>query len=267
MEVVKWLLVLCIFFSNLAAAQPIKLVYAYEDKEIHPFFVGAGTEVPENPGIYVELLRQVTAKLGWELELVRTPWPEVLSGVATGKFDAFTGSFKPERAAFAEYPKTSFGELDTSKYVTRGAYVLYVPTGSDLRWQPGQGFVSQISSTPVIGVPRGYSISDQLQRQGVSVFENRDDFGALAEMVLLGRVEGIVVPEISMQFYLMDKSDLQQKIVETAPPVRSNNYYVILSRQFVERHPNGAELFWRTLVEMRDDNLSDLYQKYGRSEN
>lgn len=240
----------------------IVLTFAYEDKENYPAFVGSGAEIPDRPGTYVEILREVTARLGMELRLERMPWNRALRQFELGEIDAINGSFKPSREAFAQYPRTDDGSIDSTKHITRDAYVLYVPAGSPLRWDGNGAFINTDSRQTTIGTSYNYSIAETLRSQRVPVIENPGGFEPLIRTLLADRVQGIVVHERPMQYYLLDNPEFSAKIEKTSPAVQAKHYYIMLSKAFVAEYPELSEAFWQTVEDVRSEQLDGLMTEY-----
>src|SRR5689334_23580573 len=81
-----------------ACAEPVEFRVAYEDKDT-PDHTGSGSAVPEDPGILVEMVRQIQHRLpDLHISFSRRPWARCLAELESGESDAiFSSSFKPER--------------------------------------------------------------------------------------------------------------------------------------------------------------------------
>jgi len=245
-----------------AANQP-QLIFAYENKENYPAFTGNDAKIPGTPGIYVEIMRLVAEQLDIDLKLVRLPWPRVLASLKEGSVDAANGSYKVERDNYVDYPRTQNQEIDYSRHITHDAYRLYVPKDSSLRWQNDTlQFSVARQSLLTIGIPSGYSVGELLNKTGVSVHQSVVGFDALASMLLLSRVDGIVVHERPFEYYLDRHKEIAARVKTPDPAIVEKFYFIMLGEQFVARYPDLSEKIWDTIRTVRETHLSKLYKKY-----
>ncbi|MFA7405322.1 MAG: transporter substrate-binding domain-containing protein [Pelobacteraceae bacterium] len=75
-------------------------------------------------GFYVDFLKEIANREGWNIEYVYGSWADGLSRIKTGEVDVLTNvAFTRERAEFMDYGKTQLLTVWAE---------LYVPTGSDI---------------------------------------------------------------------------------------------------------------------------------------
>ncbi|GAB6088892.1 hypothetical protein JCM12856_04850 [Spirochaeta dissipatitropha] len=246
-------------------ASPEKQVFrfAYENVENYPAFVGDGETIPdENPGVYVEILREVADRLAIELELVRMPWQRCLLEIERGQVDAINSSVREERRQIGVFPATDQGLIDQSRHITRDAYHLYKPPQSTIYWDNSQQEFRGIPAELPIGTPMGYSIGNQLREIGAHIIENPGGVPALVSMLNAGRIAGLVSHERPTDYFLELNPDLQMILYKTNPPLREDYYHILMSHQFYSGHTELAERIWDTIALVREEMLENLYQKY-----
>jgi polar amino acid transport system substrate-binding protein len=116
-------------------ALALDLTLVINDREDFPQLLGNGREFQsEQPGIAVDILRDVAARLDLNLTLRRMPWTRALEiQVNKGRADgAFFASYKPAREAFGVYPLKD-GSIDDEHRYGRTAYYFYKLHGSDVQ--------------------------------------------------------------------------------------------------------------------------------------
>ncbi|MDG9670595.1 transporter substrate-binding domain-containing protein [Hahella sp. CR1] len=127
------------------------LIIGMEDANNKPFeYV---TDSGELTGFHTEVVKQVTASLGWKVEFVRLPWTRVIKMLESGEVNAVTYMAKSiEREKFALYLPDNLLHISQSTiYIkkSRANEILYDP--------PLEHFVTRWR----VAVPTGYHINDE----------------------------------------------------------------------------------------------------------
>lgn len=236
----------------------VLLTVAYEDKTQFPYYMGEGSAIPPRPGAAVELVRL----LEWEIpelrvELRRYPWARCLSALENGEVDAiFNASFKPERMKLGAYPFRD-GAVDTSRRLTTMAYSLYSTRGNVMQWNG----VSFDHPEGVIGTPRGYSIVGDLKALGVRIEEANTSLQNLKKL-LSNRVDMVALQDVTGDFLLARHPVEFRAVKKIAPPLDNKPYYLMISHQFRDKHPQLAEDIWDAVARLREDKLDALMRRY-----
>nr|WP_319393756.1 hypothetical protein [uncultured Desulfobacter sp.] len=138
---------------------------AYENTALPPFYLGEGKEVPPKPGIAIELLKQVDESLHEiAINFRRMPWNKCQKELKEGMVDAiFPGSFNLSRMKIGVYPFND-SEPDGVRCLVFLSYYFYVMKANLSALDGDQGWRKGI-----IGVPTGYSVIRDLQRDGFEV--------------------------------------------------------------------------------------------------
>jgi polar amino acid transport system substrate-binding protein len=237
------------------AADPVTLRFAYETEEVFPYYVGTGEVISNKPGVLPELVLQLGRRIpGLKIEMSRMPWKRCLAQLQSGEVDAIVGSFKPDRLANGVYPMKN-NSPDPAMAIDVRSYYLYKPRGSTVQWD-GQQF-GELNGA--VGAPLGYSIVDDLQKMGVKVEQTRSaavDFQKLG----LRRLAAVAALEKVGDYYVRLGRD--GDFVKVTPALATKEYYLMFSRQFIQKHPDTASRIWRTLAEVRDSEIDAMIVKY-----
>lgn len=227
------------------AAETVKL-YA-ESSDTFPF------AMKDKTGVDYIVLNLIEKKLGIKFEYTLVPWERCLATMKSGEADGcFTGSFKKERQEMGVYPMN--GETpDPNKQLHTSSYSLFVPTGKTSSIKVDGMNISGIAKggSEKIGTVLGYSIADDLTKLGYSVDSQAPSTETNFKKLLAGRLAAVatLTPEGE---YLLSLPQYKDKIAMIPQFLVEKNYYLMLSKQFVEKHKDLAEKIWSTIPEVRN---------------
>ena len=241
-----------------AAAQPVVRL-SFETKANPPRYLGEGTAIDKDrPGLTIELLRLVERRVGVRFDLQRVPWARSLYLLETNQVDGvFHMSFVPERTRFATYPMKD-GKPDPARSIFTQSYYLYARKGSRMTWD-GQ----KLSAEGPIGTTRGYSVARRLEELGARVEQENDLPGSLRK-VIAGRLEAYAELENMADAMIARHPEEMRDIAKFKPAVRTEPYYLVLSKGFQAREPALAERIWDALGEAaRSPEFRELERRYG----
>ena len=246
------LLLTLVAYLPALATPPDALIFCHEDQTSYPW------ELKDGSGLNIILLEMLARRLEITIELPAVPWKRCLQGLADNIYHgAFAASFKPERAAFAHYPRRADGSLDASRRLHTSGYTLYKLKASKLNWD-GQRF-THLGPDDTIGYQTAFSIGDTLKALGVA---NLDDGSKIAERILekllLNRLAGVALQSFNGDQLLRSIPEFQHRIVAIDTPLITKPYFLILSKQMVAAHPQLARAIWTFIKEIRE---SQAYQK------
>lgn len=238
-----------------AVAQDVVLRFAYENEEVFPYYMGTQDVPQDRPGVTIDMLRLLEARLpNLKVQLVRMPWKRCLVQLQEGNVDAVVDSFKPERMQNGVFP-TKAGKPDVKLAIDVRAYYLFKRADTALFWDG----VRLSGADGAVGVPRGYSIIDDLARLGVRVEETRSS-GTDFRKLQLNRLIAVATLEKVGAYYV--KHAPAGTLVKVAPPLASKEYYLIFSHQFFAKHEELSASIWRHLVQIRDRDMDAMFPKY-----
>ncbi|SIQ66126.1 amino acid ABC transporter substrate-binding protein, PAAT family [Alkalispirochaeta americana] len=244
----------------------IHLTIAYENKEQPPYYMGNTEEVlPRFPGIAVEMVQALEEEIPrLRITLVRVPWSRNLAGLGNNSYDGiFNASYRKDRLHLGWYPTTDGrhqGPPDPDRRITTLRYSLYRRRDSSLRWD-GEGLRGTPSALNALGAPLGYSIVQDMEQRGITVREVPGTTNAL-EMILLSRLEGAVLQDVTADALLAAEPERFRLIVKEEIPLEEKDYFLMLSHRFVQAHPGLAQQIWDTLGEIRRTRSEELHARY-----
>lgn len=236
-------------------AQSVELRLGYIDQDARPYLTGAGTVIPERPGIAVELVQRAVSQLGATLVLTRLPARRMAEEVKAGRQDGILGfRYSPERARDLVFPMRD-GLPDGARHAGRLAHSLYRRHDSGVTWD-GQRVGGL---TAPVAVSSTQLVADALQAQGIEILRLESSSQMFA-MLAIGRVDAVVVIDV-----LGDRQLREQgvgRIEKVAPPMLVEDFHVPVSRRFYAARRDFTERLWRLIGEQRDGVYAELLPRY-----
>jgi len=237
-------------------AGALELRLAYIDQDARPYMTGAGTTIPEQPGVAVELVQRAVSQLGARLALTRLPARRMLEEVKAGRQDGILGfRHSPERAQDLVFPTMPDGRPDASRYAARLAHSLYRRRDSSVTWDGRQ--VGGL--TAPVAVSSTQLVADALLAQGIEIIRIESS-GQMFAMLSIGRVDAVVIIDA-----LGDRQLRQQAsglIEKVAPPMLVEDFHVPVSPRFYAAHRDFTERLWRLIGERREAVYAELLPNY-----
>jgi polar amino acid transport system substrate-binding protein len=234
-------------------------VFSVDIQEVFPSALGTGTEVLKvNPGIDIEMMRFVADGVDIDLKIKRIPWHRAKIELGKGLVSGVNGSYRPEREKNGVYPKKA-GKLDPDRRIWTRSYMLYVKKGSLVRFDPEKRrFLQQ---TQPIGTPAGYSIARDLKKLGIDIAEAGTVLSNL-QMLQRGRLDGVLVLGVQGDHFLYKHKKRFSGIVKSQPPVKSKDYFLVISHQFADAYPNRTQQIWERVRLFRKTRMLATEEKY-----
>lgn len=255
---------LAVFLTTLSTSARTNdiFVVAYENATQFPNYMGDTSEVLDSkPGATVELVALLAEEIpNFEVKFVRYPWKQCLIELKAGTVDGiFNASYREERLAIGAYPWKD-NTIDISRRITTISYHFYRIKGSNFDWDGNN--VSGLTS--LIGTPLGYSVEGDLKSRGIPILSARDILVNFSNL-LRGKVNAIALQDVTGDYHIERKSGLSS-IEKVHPAIATKPYYLMLSRQFKERHPVLSEKIWDTIAKLREEKLQAIVETYLESQ-
>lgn len=237
-------------------AGALELRLAYIDQDARPYLTGAGTAIPERPGLAVELVQRAVSQLGATLVLTRMPARRMAEDVKAGRQDGILGfRYSPDRAQDLVFPMMPDGRPDASRYAARLAHSLYRRRDSGVTWDGqrvgGLNAPVAVSSTQLV--------ADALTAQGIEIIRIESS-GQMFAMLAIGRVDAVVVIDALGDRQLREQGAGQ--IEKATPPMLVEDFHVPVSRRFYATQRDFTERLWRLIGERREAVYAELLPKY-----
>ncbi|MBS4044733.1 MAG: transporter substrate-binding domain-containing protein, partial [Alphaproteobacteria bacterium] len=237
------------------SAGALELRLAYIDQDARPYMTGAGTTIPEQPGVAVELVQRAVSQLGARLALTRMPARRMLEEVKAGRQDGILGfRHSPERAQDLVFPMRD-GRPDATRHAARLAHSLYRRRDSSVTWDGRQ--VGGL--TAPVAVSSTQLVADALLAQGIEIIRIESS-GQMFAMLSIGRVDAVVIIDA-----LGDRQLRQQAsglIEKVTPPMLVEDFHVPVSPRFYAAHRDFTERLWRLIGERREAVYAELLPNY-----
>ncbi|MFC4161188.1 substrate-binding periplasmic protein [Chitinimonas lacunae] len=238
--VIAFSLLLSISLVN-AADKPASVKFCHENNESYPWLVA------DRPGLNLIMMKQVEKQLGTKVELAALPWKRCLDELKNGTVDgAFKSSFKADRLEFGLYPMQG-DKPDTSKRMLDESYTLYKLKGSKLDWDG-----KTLKADGSVGAQLGFSVVEQLKGMGVKVDDGARSADDNLKKLLAGRVSAVALQTQEADNTIAGSTEFRDKVEKVSPPLSEKPYFLMLSKQFVAKHPDFARQVWDTVAQVRE---------------
>lgn len=260
----KKILILLSFLlvTLVSLANRVQLTIAYEDKEQPPYYLGDGSNIPNNPGVAVEVVKMLEDYIDEiSINLVRFPWSRCLVSLRNNNVEGiFNASYNKDRAMnIGWYPTkdgSRSGEVDIDRRLTTITYSFYKLRGSNITWD-GESFTNLRGN---IGAPLGYSVVNDLKRMGFNVEEAFSTEANMRKLVA-DRVAALALQDVTADKFIERRREFSQ-VEKMHPPLEAKPYYLMLSDEFVRNNPDLAQKIWDTIRIIREEKIDALYDKY-----
>ena len=202
-------------------------------------------------GIDVDIVRELSKRLGLSLDIQLVPWKRVLAGVEQGSADAGMPLFiTKDRKKYSLYPKVPLHEAVMVAFAQVGSLITY----NDLKDLYGKS----------IGIRRGYSISpefDQLTKEGKLKVTEVNDIQNMIKMISAGRFDLIVDKRSTIGFYLKQSGIKLKNIGQVG---KAQGAYLVVSKALTFTDPHALiNDIDKTLYEMKQEGVIEkITQRY-----
>ncbi|WP_028864834.1 hypothetical protein [Psychromonas aquimarina] len=246
----KYLVFILLMISAVSSAQPLAL--CVEKVDYPPFM-----ELDQQNGVFYQFIKLMNEQSDLHIKLVSRPWKRCLREVELGIFDgAFAVIYTAKRDQMFAYPKTADGLLDNSKALWKVNYPVFVHKESTLQWNGVQFNQSEIQ----VASPLGYVVSERLALMPSLIALNMEAVKGL-QLVARQRLDAYVV-EDSIGKKIIQRHGLNSALTTLEKPFLVKDWYIVLSKEFVHKHPTAAGQFWELLADVRREHGQRLYQFY-----
>ncbi|UGQ48015.1 substrate-binding periplasmic protein [Massilia endophytica] len=231
-------------------ASPSRIItLCYERADVLPW------RSQDGRGLNFDLLDMVARRENIVFEYRAMPWKRCLAELKANEVDgAFAVSYKSDRRSIGEFPGGASPDANKRMHIDR--YMLLRRKGSKVGWD-GK-VLSNVDGA--IGAQLGYSVGDQLRSLNVTVDEGSQRSDELARKLIAGRIAAAAVGG-SDAVTLMN-GPLAAQLELLPKPLAEKPYFLILSRQMVERWPEQSQRIWSAIEQARN---SSAYQQLERA--
>jgi len=215
------LILLSVFlWTGTLQAQAIKI--AVDKNMWYPYtYVEDGTV----KGLHIDIIKKALKILGYTPEFTPLPWKRCLRTTKNGKYDAVvSASYKSERAKYLYYPKGASSTKKSMYHITQVQYSVITNKHDSFEFD---GDVKKLPND--VMAPLGYSIVDDLRKQGVIVVETSSDIDSFRKLLLAKKGCIVTLPQIANM--LMQQSTYADKYYISKKNYKSKPYFIAFSKK------------------------------------
>lgn len=250
-------LLLSLCASELWAQDKARLRLCGIDRANPPYYLhAAGDPRSESePGLLIDLMRQVGQNLNLDLHIQRLPWKRCLLQLEMRRVDAVIGSsYVPEREAYGLYPKTADGQLDLSRALSANTYWIYSQS-PDVHWD-GKALI--LPKNGQIGTGLGYSSIQILKNLGVSFVEDYETRN-LVERLAADRLAALAGYASELDPIL--RSSPRYAGIQRLPvPLHQDPIFLMFSRERYIANPAWTDAIWNAIGQARMDGTYEALE-------
>ncbi|MRW86555.1 hypothetical protein GJ698_21010 [Pseudoduganella sp. FT26W] len=245
--------------STHAACPAVRIGYMDQDRP--PYWLGAGAEVAEPPGVAVDYLRAAAAaSIPCPVQFVRMPGGRLRLALKNGAIDYLPIEERADMPAGIVLPLDRNGALDRSRAIHTSIIVL-VRAGDQL---PVDLVTPRYFQGRVMGVPFGAPYVAALRDAGIKVDEGGRDLDSNIGKLRLKRVDGVAMTVGAVGD--MDSAIAERygnEIVRLRVPLFSSNIWLATNPDYYAAHRDQVESLWTWMVTHQNE-LGGMLAKYSR---
>jgi polar amino acid transport system substrate-binding protein len=200
------------------------------------------TTTKQVTGSSVDIIRKLTNKLNYDVEISSLPWERCLQMNKEGDMDGiFTVSKTTDREKYLIYPQENIQNV---------SYIFVTMRGSNIGWDKSKN----INNVPQpIGSNQGYSVTKFLKQiKNIKVDDSAQSDEVNLNKLLLGRLGSIVIGPQALDLLVKEKN-ISDKIQQLNPPfIESKKYYIAISKKYKNDEKKGIELAQKFDVAIKD---------------
>ena len=234
--------------SSLVLADEKVINVCVDTNDWQPFAFVKGNKTQ---GVFIDLMRAGATKAGYKINFKPLVWDVCLKQTKEGIMDgAVPASYKVDRAEFMYYPDDAATNNDSKWAVGKADYVVLVKSSSKDGAYEYEGDPKTLPQP--IFIPRGYSIADDLKKQGMQVSTNaRYDEVNLYQ--LLQSNNGSAIAAGVAVNSILDNKFFAGKFKVSRQAFTTKTYYMPISK--LAKIPRAdMEKIWNGIAEARADS-------------
>lgn len=240
-----------------AACEPIRI--GYPDQHRPPYWLGAGTDIPERPGAAAELVRQFAASAGCGAILKRLPSLRIAPALASGEIDFAPMDSSAPDTAHIVFPRDRNNQLDASHAIPL-YIVVYVRSEDKIARaaEPLRYFQGRL-----VGITLGSGYRHRMQQAGIRVDSGAVDIARNLEKLKLQRIDGFAVAVTApgdMDAYIAEQ--YQGRFARMAQPLFSDHLWLAASENYYNKHRAQVDTMWNWLGVSGRKAISALLERY-----
>lgn len=253
-------LIAILLFSGWAQAGSVRFKVGYPTEAHPPYYLGGGATVPaDNPGYAVEILQEVGKKVKEvRFSLVRCQFDDCLQQIRSGKLDGlFNVPYREEWLFTGKYPFTK-AKVDPRQKLYREEYFLY--RVKDTQVSTDGRRIYGIRNQSVL-LANNSAVADKLKEENYPLVRKANTTKAL-QALLQREAPAAVLVGTHVETLARQHGELADLIRRSHEPMLTEDYYLMLSRQFYAKKPWLAEIIWEEQTKFVNTIGPRLEEKY-----
>jgi hypothetical protein len=251
------LLLFCAVAHAAAACTPVRI--GYSDRERVPYYMGNGGQVPDKPGVLVELFRDALRSVGCPVELVRLPVARVRLALSSGAIDMAPADTPAGDNAGYLIATIANGEPDPRRALRTMAYV-FVRSEDSL---PADTDPAQYFKTHLLAVNQGTVLAEHLKAGGLQIDDGSFSSWNNMDKLRMKRVDGFTLalmtptaldPHVATRY--------GRQLTRLDKPVRVALMWLGANRSYYQRNREQVEAIWNWIGTHGTQQVEALSKKY-----
>ncbi|MBV7538567.1 hypothetical protein KW842_22575 [Duganella sp. sic0402] len=254
------MLLACAGAQAAAPCAPVRI--GYSDRERAPYYMGNGGEVPDQPGVLVELFRDAFRSVGCPVELVRLPLARVRLALISGAVDIAPSDTPSGGTAGYMIATTASGGADHRRALRTLAYV-FVRTEDHL---PADTDPLSYFKTHTLAVNQGTILAEHLKGAGLRIDDGSFSSWNNLDKLRLKRVDGFTLALITpgaLDPYLVTRYGKQ--FTRLDKPARVSSMWLGANRSYYQRNREQVEAVWNWIGAHGAQQVEALSKTYALS--
>jgi polar amino acid transport system substrate-binding protein len=208
-------------------------------------------------GLHVDITKEAIKRAGHSVEYIPMPWKRCLASAKSGEVDAIvSASYKDKRGEFLYYPKDAKSAKKSKNRITQVEYVVLTHKDDSYKYD------GNIKTLPhPIRATFGYSIVDDLKKEGLSVDTSKKDTFNLKR--LQRDKKGSVVTLKEIVEYYESKGTFKGEFVTHKKPIKSKSYYMPFSKN-TKISQDDMQDIWDNIQKVRENKrvINSFLERY-----
>lgn len=246
--------------STISQAAPLRFLVGYPTTSHPPYYLDDGTDIPtNNPGYSVEIMQALGKKVKEvKFQLVRCEFNDCLQQIKSGKLDGlFNVPYREEWLFTGKYPFTK-AKVDPRQKLYREEYALY--RVKDTRVSTDGGQIYGLKGKSVI-LTQINAVEDKLKEYDYPLIHKATTTESL-QTLLQREAPAAVLIVNHVEALARKHAELAEFISRAMEPIYTEDYYLMLSRQFYAKKPWLAEKIWEEQTLIVNELGAMLEEKY-----
>lgn len=248
-------LVFLFILNLLTTASALEMKLCYEDVVVFPWILG------DDKGVVVSEMHLVEDFAGVKFNMTRLPWKRCQLEAEAGNYDGIiSASYNSDRAKWGVYPYDKDADkVERDFRHHTDSFYLYVRQDSGIKFSNGK--IVNLGDS-AIGVQLGYSVGNDLQKQGYKIQSNFTDTKDVLKELDMGALKVAILQGNETTKVLNENPSLLKNIIRLETPFKVNDQYLLFTKKYFSQHEKEVRNIWKAMKKARESKAYvDLLEK------